>query len=267
MNATPLSSVAAPHDVGVVFALTAEQGCFEDLLLEAMRFETESGVVRTGMLDGRTVATIVSGPGRDAAAKACEALIAAHRPKLVITAGFCGGLQLQLPRNAITVADRILATNGMPHELAAAVRAGFQLAPAFVGPWVTVERIVAKSADKKTLGERSGALACEMESLAVAEVCAARGVPCLAVRVVSDPVDEDLPTDLDALMQPRSTAGMVGAVLGTLWRRPSSIKDLLRLKEQALVAADALANYLAGLVRQLPRVERLPGAESQGSDQ
>ena len=36
------------------------------------------------------------------------------------------------------------------------------------------------------------------------------------------------------------------------WRRPGSIKDMLRLKETALVAADALAKYLATLVVQLP---------------
>lgn len=254
-----------PIDVGVVFALAAEQGCFEDLLGDVARFETEAGVVRTGTLDGRTVATIISGPVRDAASRGCEALIAAHRPQLILSAGFCGGLQPQLPRNAITVADRIFATNGTPHELDRAVLTRFDLSPAVVGPWVTVERIVAKCADKKSLGERTGAIACEMESQAVVEVCAARGVPCLAVRVVSDPVDEDLPGDLDPLMQPKSTAGMVGAVLGTLWRRPSSIKDLLRLKEQALVAADTLAKYLAGLVRQVPRVERLSDDAAPGA--
>lgn len=247
-----------PVDVGVVFALAAEQGCFEDLLGDVERFETEAGVVRIGTLDGRTVATIISGPGRPAAAHACEALIAAHRPRLVISAGFCGGLQLQLKRNAIAIADRILATNGSGYECDRAPLAQFDLSPGAVGPWMTVDRIIAKSAEKKSLGERTGAIACEMESLAVAEVCRARGASCFAVRVVSDPVDEDLPGDLDPLLQPKSTAGMVGAVLGTLWRRPSSIKDLLRLKENALVAADTLANYLAGIVRQLPRSERSP---------
>ena len=75
--------------------------------------------------------------------------------------------------------------------------------------------------------------------------------------VVSDPVDEDLPDDLDPLMQSRSTASLIGTVLGTLCtRRPSSIEDLLRLKEQALVASDTLAKYLAGIVR-VPRTPAL----------
>ena len=244
-------------DVGIVFSLAAEQGCFEDLLSKVTRFDTAAGVVRSALLNDHTVVTIVSGAGGTAAASACKAILAAHRPKLVISAGFCGGLQSSLKRNAITVADRILSPTDAPLELDHPTLANLQLAPALVGSWATVERIVSRAADKQSLGERTGAVACEMESFAVAEVCAARGVPCLAVRVVSDPVDEDLPNDLDPLMQSRSTARLVGAVLGTLWRRPSSIKDLLRLKEQALVAADALAKYLAGIVSQLPRTERL----------
>ncbi len=244
-------------DVAVIFALAAEQGCFEDRLTGVTTIETAAGKVRTGTLEGRTVSTIVSGAGGTAAASACKAILAAHRPKLVISAGFCGGLQSPLKRNTITVADRILSATGASLELDRPTLANLQLAPALVGSWATVERIVSRAADKRSLGERTGAVACEMESFAVAEVCAARGVPCLAVRVVSDPVDEDLPGDLNPLMHARSTAGLVGAVLGTLWRRPSSIKDLLRLKEQALVAADALAKYMAGIVNQLPRTEQL----------
>ncbi|MFY9342078.1 MAG: hypothetical protein WAT39_06300 [Planctomycetota bacterium] len=46
-----------------------------------------------------------------------------------------------------------------------------------------------------------------------------------------------------------------GAVVGTLWRRPSSVKDMWKLKETALLAADGLAKFLAGLIMQLPVTE------------
>jgi hypothetical protein len=48
----------------------------------------------------------------------------------------------------------------------------------------------------------------------------------------------------------------LGSVVGTIWRRPGSVKDLLRLKEHALVAADKLANFLAMVAGQLPREQR-----------
>jgi adenosylhomocysteine nucleosidase len=144
-----------------------------------------------------------------------------------------------------------------------ATLARFRIGQAHVGPFVEVDHIVAKSQDKKRLAGRTRAIACEMESLAVADVCAARQTPFLAVRVVSDVVDEDLPGDLEALLTAQPTPMRTfGAVVGTLWRRPSSVKDLLKLKETALLAADALAKFLAELVVQLPENQpRVTGDE------
>jgi adenosylhomocysteine nucleosidase len=243
--------------IGIIFALAAEQGCFEDLLADVETIKAPVGTIRTGWLDGRLVTTIVCGIGPDKAAAACEALLLGHRPTHVISAGFCGGLQSQVKRHDIVVADRIFDAGGQPCEIDPRFRAAVQLPAGSVGPLVTVERIVTKSVAKRTLGERTGAWACEMESLAVAEVCRSRDIPFLAVRAVSDPVDEDLPIDLEPLMNaPPSTAGLLGSVVGTLWRRPSSVKDLWRLKEHALVAADRLASFLKQIVVQLPVDER-----------
>lgn len=238
--------------VAVVFALGAEQGCFEDRLADVTTVQASVGPIRTGRLLGRTVTTVVSGVGPAKAAAACEALLLGHRPRVVISAGFCGGLQTHLRRNDVVVADRILSTDGQTRIADLAFRESLRLPTGCVGPWLTVERIVTRSAEKRALGERTGAWACEMESSAVAEVCEMRGVSFLAVRAVSDAVDDDLPNDLEPLMNARTTAGTLGAVVGTLWRRPASIKDLLKLKEHALTAADALAKFLVDVIGQLP---------------
>ena len=46
-----------------------------------------------------------------------------------------------------------------------------------------------------------------------------------------------------------------GAVIGSLFKRPSSIKDMWRLREQAAVAAGRLADFLDGIVVQLHRAK------------
>ena len=46
-------------------------------------------------------------------------------------------------------------------------------------------------------------------------------------------------------------AAQFGAAAGTIVNRPSSIKDLWQLKEDALVASGRLALFLAGIVPQL----------------
>ncbi len=91
-----------------------------------------------------------------------------------------------------------------------------------------------------------------MESIAVAEVCRDARARFLAVRAISDAVDEPLPEDIDYLVKRRSTAGRLGAAAGAILRRPSSIKDMWQLKEDALVASERLANFLAGVIAQLP---------------
>ncbi|MCE9604622.1 MAG: hypothetical protein K8U03_06915 [Planctomycetia bacterium] len=247
-------------DIGLIFALQAEQGCTEDLLTEIEYYEAAGLKIRRGIFKGssaagRSIVCVTSGVGRAAGAHACEALIDGHRPQWIISAGFCGGLVPQLARNQIVAADafhdRPEWTDELRRRIAEAAAAGVPAAE-HVGPLTTVDRIIAKSAAKHALGAATGALACEMESSGVAEVCLRRGVPLLVLRVVSDPVDEDLPLDLEPLMRQKSAAGTFGAVVGALWRRPSSVKDMLRLQENALTTSDTLAKHLARVMEKLP---------------
>lgn len=257
-----------PCDIGIVFALGAEQGCTEDLLTDLQFFEAAGMKIRSGKFrasDGRelSVVLVTSGVGRDNAARAAEALIDGHKPEWIISAGFCGGLVPQLARNDVVAADaftdRLEFSEALRKHLAAAGLVGSGVPAAkHVGLMATVERIVAMSADKHALGAATGALACEMESSAVVEVCVRRNVPVLVLRAVSDPVGEDLPTDLEPLMKQKSAAGTFGAVVGALWRRPSSVKDMLRLQENALTTADALAKHLAAVIAKLPLARPRP---------
>jgi adenosylhomocysteine nucleosidase len=120
-----------------------------------------------------------------------------------------------------------------------------------VGRLLTVDKIVADSAEKKRLGQTYDALAVDMESWAVGEVCSQERVRFLAVRVISDTMEENLPHDLGRLITQQTTAGKVGAVTSALWRRPSSFKDMMRLREQALISSDRLAKFLSGVIAQL----------------
>ena len=119
-----------------------------------------------------------------------------------------------------------------------------------VGRLVTVEQIVRTVADKKTLAERHSASAVDMESLAVAQVCREAKVRFLAVRVVSDDLSADLPKEIASVVGSSGTV-RIGAVAGALFKRLGSAKDLWRLREQSLLAADRLATFLDGVVVQL----------------
>jgi len=60
-----------------------------------------------------------------------------------------------------------------------------------------------------------------------------------------------LPPEIASILG-RSGGYRVGAALGAIWRRPSSLKDMLKLRDHAGRAADRLASVLPVLIERLP---------------
>ena len=56
---------------------------------------------------------------------------------------------------------------------------------------------------------------------------------------------------LDRLSKQKTHTARLGAAFGTIWNRPSSIKDMLALKEHALMGSDHLGKFLASMIEQL----------------
>jgi adenosylhomocysteine nucleosidase len=249
-STAPHGSEGAPSscDVGIVFALGAESGGTEDLLSATFTTKGDGFIARQGLLAGRRVVVLRAGAGREAAARGTQALIRGHQPAWVVSAGFAGALRENLRRGDIVMADEILDISGrrLSIDLKAEAAAGVH-----VGRLLTVDKIIRDPKEKRSLGEIHQALAVDMESWAVGEVCRQDKVRFLAIRVVSDTIDDFLPEDLDRLIAQPTTARLLGSVAGTLMRRPSSIKDMWRLREEALVASDRLATFLGGVVERL----------------
>jgi len=246
-----------PCHAGVLFALGAEAGGLEDLLHNLVRIRGHGFVARQGELQGRRVVVFRSGPGGPSAAKATETLLDGHRPGWLISAGFAGGLSPALARYDVLMAESLTDLAG--NRLATGLNvdpASLSATPGVhVGRLLTADRVIRDPAEKRAMGEKYQALAVDMETFAVAEVCRRRRTPMLSVRIVSDTVDEQLAREIQSLMSPSTLASKAGAVLGAVWRRPSTVKDMWQLRETALVASDRLARFLASLVGQLPNHE------------
>jgi adenosylhomocysteine nucleosidase len=250
----PPDAPSAPCDVGIVFALGIESGGLVDLLTNSVAIQGAEIVVRHGELSGRSLVIVEAGVGSLAAARGTQSLLAGHRPAWVISAGFAGGLDPRIKRGDIVIADSLESPDGrrlaidlkMP-DAAAGNQPGLH-----VGRIVTSDTLLHRAADKRVLGERRQALAVDMESWTVGEVCRQAKTRFMAVRIISDAVDDELPADIERLARQQSPAARAGAVAGAVFRRPSSIKDMLKLKEEALISSDRLAKFLAGIICQLP---------------
>jgi len=245
----PFASV----DVGVVVALSIEAGCFSDRLGVKSNVRGNGFEVIQGFLGKRPIALMLCGVGAEAAERGTEALLAGHHPRWVISAGFAGGLQPQLKRGDLVLATHV--QNAAGKLLAIDFRGSLPPPPGltiFQGKVLTSDRILASVDEKRAVGQSTGALAVEMETLSVAQVCAAAGQRFLSLRVISDAMDEEVPRDVEKLIAAKTGIQRAGTIIGGLFRRPSMVKDLWRLQEQALVSAENLAKGLETLIAALP---------------
>lgn len=244
-------------DVGLIFALEAESGVFQDRLSKVAFSKGNGFAVRQGLLGEQRIVLMQSGVGRDRAARAATALLDGHRPPWVISAGFAGGLADGLARHDLLLVNEVIDLSGrrlsIPWPLDPASLAD---ARTRVGRLLTGDAIVRRPANKRQLGQQYQAVGIDMETAAVAEVCHARGVPLVALRVISDAVDDELPPEVDNLVRQQTGAARLGAALGALWRRPGSVKDLWKLQETALEAARRLADAIQQIIGRFTTAER-----------
>jgi len=187
-------------------------------------------------VSGTDIQILLTGIGHRNAEKAVQAWLGNHRPKLVLSAGFAGGLRPGLSRNTVLfeteevgVANWLLA--------AGAQRGSFNCAA----------RVATTMQEKRALFEMTGTDAVEMESGRIRALCHQQHIPNATVRVVLDTANEDLPLNFNALLNEDQQMDMRKLAVA-LAKSPGKIAALLRLRRQSVTAAKRLAEVLAHLV-------------------
>lgn len=242
---------------GIVFALPIEADAFARCVRDNVTIEAAGLAFHEGRIDGRSIAWCVGGAGAAAAAQATRLLIAGHRPRIVVTAGFTGGLDPALSRGTVVMPTRALCQSGRsPLELFTPTEpSGTSASSPAVSMGttiVTVTDVVTSTAAKRALAAATSAMIVDMETYAVAEAARAAGLPCAAVRVVSDTAGQELPREVTALARPQSGMRRLGTALGAIGRRPRAAIDLWQLWENAVVDGRTLGHAIEDFCRRLP---------------
>lgn len=239
-----------PADVGVVMALPIEAGYFLDRLTKVRKYRAHKYTIVEGELAGRLIVVLLSGPGVSAAREGTEILLAGHRPRCLISAGFAGALDRSLARNHLVLPHEVVDLNGQ-HIAIDAKLPPIPGVERSTGRLMTVDRVIVQAAEKAGLRQDHGADLIDMESFAVANLARERSLPFIPIRIVSDDANHDLPPEVARLLT-HSGSYRVGVAMSALWRRPSAIKDFWNLHAQAMEAADRLSAGIQRVLEVLP---------------
>jgi len=226
------------NPIGIVSALAAEAGT----LGPAARH----GAELRQLADGALLA--VSGIGRAAAAAAARRLVLAGAGALA-SFGMAGGLDptlicgtVLLPEEVVVrgdfgSADTVLPTSSEWRERLRAALPDSCIVCA--GRLLTSEQPIGQPRAKADAGRHAGAAAVDMESAAIAQVAEQAGIPFIALRVIVDTADDELPVAVLA-----ASAGgrlRVGRLIGGLLRAPGQVGALVRLSARYRIASRVLA--------------------------
>jgi adenosylhomocysteine nucleosidase len=221
------------NEVGIVAALAAES--------RALGRATRRGQSLASLADGTLL--IVSGMGRSAAAGGARRLVEAGAGALV-SFGLAGGLDptlvagtLVLPREVVSPEGGRFVTSQVWRERLSAAVAASQ--PVCSGTLLTCHEAIGCAADKALAFRETGAVAVDMESLAVAEVASEHQLPFVAVRAIVDTAADALPR---ALIEAAADGGAlrIARLLGSLTRTPADLRRLIRLAHGYRAARRAL---------------------------
>ncbi len=172
-------------------------------------------------------------------ARFAHQLAAVAAPRLIVSAGYAGGLS-----PALSVGDLVLGANRSSPALLACAKDALAGEPVHVGTLLTARAAVEHVRDKATLYRDTGALAVDMETAWIAEACAAAGLPLLSLRVVSDAADDDFPVPGRVLYDPVHQRPRYLALPAWLVLHPRHIGPFVRFVRRLGPARERLTRAL-----------------------
>ncbi|MGH8508569.1 MAG: purine phosphorylase [Gammaproteobacteria bacterium] len=206
--------------LGIVTALPAEARCI------AKALGAVPGLTRIG-----DTLLYVSGIGQARARQAAETLVA-QGARALLSWGTAGALANALRPGDVIVPDTILVSD-VRYPIDTAWHAGLTAClerhlTVRTGAMLHTAEVIATPDEKRLLFERTGALAVDMESGAVAQAAWRAGIPFAVLRAIVDPQTMAIPAaalaTIDELGRPR-----IASLLVALAREPRDLLALVRL--------------------------------------
>lgn len=215
MKEEPVQTGEEKRIVGIISTMENEIMLLKNCM-EVDTTETVSGMTFIrGKLSGRPVVLVQCGRGKVNAGVCAQTLILRFGVNSIVNTGVAGAL-----KNEINIGSIVISTDAVQHDMdvtalgykrgdipgnklsvfladtelcRSAVASAKAVVPQkriYEGRVCSGDQFVADSAKKRLMGEELGALCCDMEGAAVAQVCAMNATPFVILRAISDKADD-----------------------------------------------------------------------------
>lgn len=173
----------------VTFALPEESGDLRRALAHRRYLERGRLPVIAGFRNDIEVVVGHTGIGFDSCRLHTEKLLVHAPPRILISSGFAGGLDPGVRTN-----DVVLSESFSDPELLKNARTSLRGdRRVFVGSTASKPLLFETAEDKRALAQQTRALAVDMETAVIAELCRDDAIPMLSMRGISDSVRTSLP--------------------------------------------------------------------------
>lgn len=182
-------------------------------------------------------------------ASALGRLIERSRPEVIVSAGLSGALVPDLELGNIVIGENYSA----PHL----IKAIPQLQNILIGKIATAREILETSTAKRELRESTGAVAGDLESAHLYDLCRSAGIPMMSVRSISDTLEQEMPLPGSILIDAHTGRPDPAQIFRFLFRNPSKAPQFAKLVNSARSAQHSLAlalnEILPLLLKSTPR--------------
>jgi adenosylhomocysteine nucleosidase len=214
--------------IAVTFALPQESSGFRQLLGARKQ---ELVVLHTGV-------------GANLCRKRIGPFLDSHEFRILISSGFAGGVDPSLGAG-----DLFLAENFSAPEL---FRRACELLSARVGRLVSTDRVIETRGEREQLAQQNGAAAVDMETEWIARACAAKHLPMLSLRAISDTAAAPFPVPPSVLFDLERQKVDPLKLAAHLVRHPAAIVRLIGFTRQIASTRAQLGAALITLVDEMP---------------
>jgi adenosylhomocysteine nucleosidase len=231
--------------IAVTFALPAESSEFLRRLGNRSRVDRNGLSIVRGTIDHRAVEVIHTGVGESACKRRIGKFLENQEFDFLISAGFAGSLNHELQVNDLLLAKNFLTLDSKQ------VQSSLSNVSIYPANMLTVRALIDSSEERQRLARDSGASAVDMETEFIAGACSSRGIPLLAVRVITDTPTEPFPAPPGVLFDIRQQRTHIGALVKFLIANPKRIPTLIQFAQRIARARKILTNALVEISRRV----------------